>query len=289
VLVWAGGGGDDLAKSPHLARIANSVYRHHCPNDPTCRSFGVIDRQGTPSSMMKRSLLYNLVGNGIREGANVSPEMFQEVFRSKYGKVRIYKIIGVSEESKKWAADPANLMCDAPGSWFCRGQYPPGLKPFLDTKTDFAQLEDFNKGKADEEYQKQYFEDLHNPTEARRKILEKEQQELLKQQQREMTEAEKEEQIKTIDELYSTWEDTEDTVRMYNLIKDNKIEELQAWLDVEPHMAYIRSKDGRGPMFWAFELRNEDITKILLKAGVPHTDKDSQGLTPIDLLEGVGQ
>merc|ERR1712161_151744 len=27
VLVWAGGGGDDLAKSPHLKRIANSVYR----------------------------------------------------------------------------------------------------------------------------------------------------------------------------------------------------------------------------------------------------------------------
>ena len=40
VLVWAGGGGDDLAKSPHLARIANSVYRHMCPGDPTCRSFG---------------------------------------------------------------------------------------------------------------------------------------------------------------------------------------------------------------------------------------------------------
>jgi dolichyl-diphosphooligosaccharide--protein glycosyltransferase len=27
VLLWTGGGGDDLAKSPHLARIANSVYR----------------------------------------------------------------------------------------------------------------------------------------------------------------------------------------------------------------------------------------------------------------------
>jgi dolichyl-diphosphooligosaccharide--protein glycosyltransferase len=40
VLVWAGGGGDDLAKSPHMARIANSVYRHMCPGDPTCRSFG---------------------------------------------------------------------------------------------------------------------------------------------------------------------------------------------------------------------------------------------------------
>jgi dolichyl-diphosphooligosaccharide---protein glycosyltransferase len=40
VLVWAGGGGDDVAKSPHLARIANSVYREHCPDDPTCSEFG---------------------------------------------------------------------------------------------------------------------------------------------------------------------------------------------------------------------------------------------------------
>ena len=43
VLVWGGGGGDDLAKSPHLARIANSVYRDHCPQgDPTCRAFGFV-------------------------------------------------------------------------------------------------------------------------------------------------------------------------------------------------------------------------------------------------------
>ena len=36
VLVWAGGGGDDLAKSPHMARIGNSVYHDICPGDPTC-------------------------------------------------------------------------------------------------------------------------------------------------------------------------------------------------------------------------------------------------------------
>merc|ERR1712025_884099 len=29
VLVWAGGGGDDMAKSPHLARIANSIFPDH--------------------------------------------------------------------------------------------------------------------------------------------------------------------------------------------------------------------------------------------------------------------
>jgi dolichyl-diphosphooligosaccharide--protein glycosyltransferase len=39
VLVWTGGGGDDVAKSPHLRRIANSVYRGLC-NEPTCRQFG---------------------------------------------------------------------------------------------------------------------------------------------------------------------------------------------------------------------------------------------------------
>lgn len=44
VLLWGGGGGDDLAKSPHLARIANSVYRNHCPNDPTCRRFTYLVR-----------------------------------------------------------------------------------------------------------------------------------------------------------------------------------------------------------------------------------------------------
>ena len=42
ILIWGGGGGDDLAKSPHLARIANSVYRDHCPGDVTCRAFGFV-------------------------------------------------------------------------------------------------------------------------------------------------------------------------------------------------------------------------------------------------------
>eukprot|EP00961_Rhodomonas_salina_P083112 1116699-Rhodomonas_salina.1 len=45
VLVWTGGGGDDLAKSPHMARIGNSVYPGLCPGDPTCRMFGFMDRQ----------------------------------------------------------------------------------------------------------------------------------------------------------------------------------------------------------------------------------------------------
>ena len=34
-------GGDDLAKSPHLARIANSIYKGTC-SDPHCSQFGFL-------------------------------------------------------------------------------------------------------------------------------------------------------------------------------------------------------------------------------------------------------
>jgi dolichyl-diphosphooligosaccharide--protein glycosyltransferase len=51
VLIWAGGGGDDLAKSPHLIRIANSVYRGMC-KEPTCRTFGMMVRLGSCSFLL---------------------------------------------------------------------------------------------------------------------------------------------------------------------------------------------------------------------------------------------
>jgi dolichyl-diphosphooligosaccharide--protein glycosyltransferase len=39
VLIWTGEEGDDLGKSPHIAKIANSVYPDICPNDPTCDNY----------------------------------------------------------------------------------------------------------------------------------------------------------------------------------------------------------------------------------------------------------
>jgi dolichyl-diphosphooligosaccharide--protein glycosyltransferase len=50
VLIWAGNQGDDLSKSPHMARIGSSVYPDICPKDPLCRNFGFhSDRSPTPS------------------------------------------------------------------------------------------------------------------------------------------------------------------------------------------------------------------------------------------------
>ena len=309
LLLWGGGGGDDLAKSPHLARIANSVYRDHCPDgDPTCRAFGFIDRQGTPSPMMRRSLLYNLHGFGLKQGIVVSPNLFTPVFSSKYGKVRIYKIKNVDMESRKWAADPANRKCDAPGSWFCPGQYPPGLSTILSRKKDFAQLEDFNRQGIDEEYQRKYFEALQDPDAAARRAIQNDafrsaNKEVLmdsakfKQktfsvnpdgsaQRIEMADLNfKKPDQDTIDRTYSDWRDTDLTTAMWTIITQNRLQELKDWLVQDSSVAYMRSKDGRGPMWWAYESRNQEVVKLLRKIGLPETDKDSNGKTPLDLLD----
>lgn len=161
--------------------------------------------------MMGQSLLFKLHSHQIRDGVEVNPEQFEEVYRSKYGKVRIYKVIGVSEESKQWVADPSNRLCDVPGSWFCPGQYPPGLNTILAKKKDFAQLEDFNRGDADAEYQKAYFDNLANPDKARKEAMENEIRNMQKEKR------------KTVDEIYNTWEDTEDTTLMWRLISSNQV------------------------------------------------------------------
>ena len=60
---------------------------------------------------------------------------------------------------------------------------------------------------------------------------------------------------------------------------------LQDWLNLQPEMAFLRSKDGRGPMWWAYESRNEEAVKFLRKIGLSNSDKDANGRSPTDLLE----
>jgi dolichyl-diphosphooligosaccharide--protein glycosyltransferase len=147
VLVWAGGRSDDLAKSPHLARIGNSVFTDHCgDDDPRCSKFSFYgSNYDEPTPMMKESLLYNLVKHNKVKGARAYPSLFQEVHETKHGLMRIFKVMNVSMESKNWIADPENKLCDAPGSWYCVGQYPPALDKLIQKRKSFSQVEDFNK------------------------------------------------------------------------------------------------------------------------------------------------
>lgn len=281
ILVWAGGGGDDLAKSPHLARIANSVYRHMCPNDPTCGSF-YMTRQG-PSKAIKASMLYKLHSHGLQEGVVADPNRFKEVFRSRYGKVRIYKILSVSRESKKYVADPKNRVCDAPGSWFCPGQYPPALKKILDEKKDFGQLEDFNRKNEDVEYQKQYFENLNKPKNKDESPPKK--NHASSEKKRDLNRKFNVPQLSqsVIERVKSKREDNSQLSMIWDIISQDDTYEFMEWIESEPLTAYMRSKDGRGPMFWAHEFGRKKMIKILKQLGVSETDLDSKGLSPLDI------
>merc|ERR1712228_790298 len=89
VMVWAGGRGDDLAKSPHLARIGNSVFPDHCgDDDPRCEKFGFYG-DGSPTKMMAESFLYKAVKHGMKEGARLNQKLFKEVHTTKNGLLRV--------------------------------------------------------------------------------------------------------------------------------------------------------------------------------------------------------
>merc|ERR1712137_674309 len=91
VLVWAGGHGDDLGKSPHLARIGNSVFPDHCGDeDPLCQKFSFF-QDGSPTPMMAKSFLYRAVNHEVKDGVRLNPKLFQEVHSTKYGLMRVYK------------------------------------------------------------------------------------------------------------------------------------------------------------------------------------------------------
>eukprot|EP00808_Paulinella_micropora_P026143 g82501.t1 len=141
-----------------MARISNSVYKFICPGDPTCAAFGFHggDRN-KPTDMMRDSFIYQMHQHGIG-GVRLDETLFEQSFVSKYQRVKIFKVLKKSLKSKEWIADPANRICDAPGSWYCTGQYPPALDFLKQEKKDFQQLEDFNVEKDEEHeiYQKQY-------------------------------------------------------------------------------------------------------------------------------------
>ena len=278
VLLWAGGGGDDMAKSPHLRRIANSVYRTLCPGDPTCSEFGAPG--GRPSQVMAESLLFRLHSNGLVPGVDVDKNRFKEVYKSEHGLVRIYKILSVSKESKEWVLN--NRVCDAPGSWFCPGAYPPGLQKVLNEKKDFAQLEDFNRGVSDEDYQKEYFKNLNDPERAQRRA------EIKAKKEREKNAIDApagpltKEKIKEINKI-ENWADNDALSTLYNLISDNDSDRLGLILQQQPAIAHMRSKDGRGPMFWAHEHGRTTMIKILKSHGVSEKLRDRDGMTALDL------
>jgi dolichyl-diphosphooligosaccharide---protein glycosyltransferase len=227
---------------------------------------------------MEESLLFKLVMNQVMPEVRVDPNRFKEVFRSKHAKVRIYKILSVSKESKEWVANPANRICDAPGSWFCRGQYPPALEKILKEKRDFKQLEDFNRndGQGDEEYTRQYMENLKKGHGSVDKVAKKKKKQPVPEKPIVLS-------PEDIDMINEDWTNDETTTIMWELVSKGRVDELRSLLAQIPQAAHSRSEDGRGPMFWAYEYGQTEVIELLKSVGVSVDRTDSQGLKPTDL------
>ena len=96
---------------------------------------------------------------------------FEEVYTTTNRMVRIYKILRVDETSKAWwrprtlarshaltlslacshacrAKDPANRVCDAPGSWYCVGTYPPKIQKVRSKAKNFSEVKRLARLKA---------------------------------------------------------------------------------------------------------------------------------------------
>ncbi|EKX36499.1 hypothetical protein GUITHDRAFT_78856 [Guillardia theta CCMP2712] len=143
VLVWStrygNMWGDDIAKSPHMARIGGSVYKDIKPED-----FWQ-DQSGKPSDMMRKSLIYRTVNFRLDPSIpQFPPDTFEEVFTSKNNMVRIYKVLRVSAKSKAYCSEGRGYKAWYSGKPLLEA-YPPGLKKILSQKQDFKQLEDFNR------------------------------------------------------------------------------------------------------------------------------------------------
>merc|ERR1712194_341508 len=65
---------------------------------------------------------------------------------------------------------------------------------------------------------------------------------------------------------------------MLDIIKNAKHEEFMTILSTAPELAHIRSKDGRGPMFWAYEYNRLGMIQILQKLGVSEDRVDVNGI-----------
>eukprot|EP00980_Cylindrotheca_fusiformis_P001415 scaffold345_cov134-Cylindrotheca_fusiformis.AAC.26 len=218
---------------------------------------------------MEASLLYKLHSHKLAPGVEADRNRFREVYTSENGKVRIYKVQSVSQESKEWVKN--NRQCDAPGSWYCPGQYPPALEKILKEKRDFQQLEDFNRGKADAEYQKQYFENLEKKGASRQAA---------KGGADKGKKAFQRVDEKSIERINAKWEDNEQTSYMWDIISEGRVAELLEVVQEYPEVVHVRSADGRGPMWWAHEYNRPKVIQFLKKLGVSDQLTDSNGRRP---------
>mmetsp|Transcript_9916 Transcript_9916/g.14904 ORF Transcript_9916/g.14904 Transcript_9916/m.14904 type:complete len:232 (+) Transcript_9916:24-719(+) len=82
------------------------------------------------------------------------------------------------------------------------------------------------------------------------------------------------------------WVNTDITTLLWKLIKDDKYDELEVLVRKNPDLVHVRAEDGRGPLWWAYEHRREDIIELLHSLGIDADAKDGDGLMAREMING---
>jgi hypothetical protein len=84
-----------------------------------------------------------------------------------------------------------------------------------------------------------------------------------------------------------TWQDTDFTTNMWSIISSGNLEELKNLLESNQELATVRSGDGRGPLWWAYEYQQPEMVQVLLAAGANAAERDADGKRASE-VNGVG-
>ncbi len=83
------------------------------------------------------------------------------------------------------------------------------------------------------------------------------------------------------------WQDTEFTTNLWSVISGGNLEELRGILESNGDASRARSSDGRGPLWWAYEYKREEMAQLLIEFGASLEERDADGNRPNE-LKNVG-
>ena len=74
------------------------------------------------------------------------------------------------------------------------------------------------------------------------------------------------------------------TTKLWELISSGANDELETFLEENSGAALVRSKDGRGPLFWAYEYSQAHAVALLVSQGAEISARDVNGNRPRDIV-----
>ncbi len=83
------------------------------------------------------------------------------------------------------------------------------------------------------------------------------------------------------------FEDNPAKSNMWLLINQGNFGEVEKILAENPCLVHMRSRDHRGPLFWAYEFGRNDIVSLLLAKGADPSDRDDSGNIASDMSPSV--